>query len=74
MALLIRGLGGLAEVLRRFPAPTWWLTTLCDYSFREFSTLFWPPQTLGMQCIYLISSKILIHVKVSKPFKNIVVV
>jgi len=34
------------KLLVQFPATTWWLTTICNSSFRGFNSFIWPSQAL----------------------------
>lgn len=37
----------------RFPAPTRWLTTICNSSSRGLDTLFWPGGSLATQVVHI---------------------
>lgn len=40
-----------------FPVPTWWLKTLCNFSYREYDELFWPVLVLCAHGIPYTQSK-----------------
>jgi hypothetical protein len=55
---VVSTLAALAEGWVQFPASKWWLTNICNSSFRESNTNEWSPQAPGMQVIYIIHMQV----------------
>ena len=45
----------LAGIWVQFPAPTWWLTTICNSSSRRPDTFFWTPETQDTKVVPMYS-------------------
>jgi hypothetical protein len=64
-------LRALPEVLNSVPSATWWLTTICNSSFKGADVLFWLSQDQVHKWYTDIhAGKSIIHIKINKYFEK----
>lgn len=49
----LRALAALTEDSGLFPAPTWWITSVCNSSSTESRTFVWPLWVTGTHTVHL---------------------